>query len=82
MHKTTNEQNRTSDMEKRNKLTVTRGAGGGGEWGKKAKGHQGTCIRDPWTKPTGWGLTGGAGLGESNRGKIGTTVIEQLKKKN
>ena len=50
---------------------------GGDNRGKKGKGHQGTCIKDPGVE---WGLTvvrelGGAG--ESNRGKGGTTLIEQ-----
>ena len=26
---------------------------------KKGKGHQGTCIKDPWTKPTGSKTEGG-----------------------
>ena len=30
-------------------MTVTTGEGGNG--GKKGKGHQGTCIKNPWTKP-------------------------------
>ena len=42
-----NEQNRTRDIKIKNKLTVTRGEGEGeGKWGKKGKGHQGTCIND------------------------------------
>ena len=46
----------------KNKLTVTRA---GGEWegnnmGKKGKGRQGTCIKDPWTKSK-WGrIEGGS----------------------
>ena len=28
----------------------------GNNMGKKGKGHQGTCIKDPWTKPKGVGL--------------------------
>ena len=42
---------------------VTRGEGD--YEGKKGKGHQGTCIKDPWTKPKGrriegrrWGWVG------------------------
>ena len=33
--KQTNEQNRTRDMEIKNKLRVTRGERGGGQWGKR-----------------------------------------------
>ena len=49
----------------KNKLTVTRGEGERGNMGKKGKGHQGTCMKDPWTKPKGgrtecgrWGWVG------------------------
>ena len=42
-------------MEIKNKLTVTRGEEKGGQPGKKGKGHQGTCIRNPWTKAMGDG---------------------------
>ena len=37
-------------------------------------------MNDPWTWTTGWGLTVGAGVGMGGgeqRGKMGTTVIEQ-----
>ena len=35
-------------------------------------------MNDPWTQTTVWGLTVGGGLGGGRqRGKIGTTVIEQ-----
>ena len=27
--------------------------------GKKAKGHKGTCMSDPWTKSRGGGIEGG-----------------------
>ena len=65
-------------MEVKNKLTVTRGEVGGNNGGKQGKGHQETCIKDPWTWTTGWGLTVGAGqVGKSNGEKIGTTVIEK-----
>ena len=40
-------------MEIRNTLTVTRGKGEGDNRGKKGKGHQGTCIKDPGTKTMG-----------------------------
>ena len=48
-----NQQNITRDIEIKNKLTVTRGEGGGDNGGRKGKGHQGTCIMDTWTKPKG-----------------------------
>ena len=52
-----------------------------GQQKKEGEGSsQGTCMKDPWQWATGWGLTGGVGVGgagESNTGKIGTTVIEQ-----
>ena len=44
-------------MEIKNKLTVTRGEGD--NRGKKGKSHQGTCIKDPWTKPKGRRIEGG-----------------------
>ena len=50
-------------MEIKNKLTVTKGVGRGGKWVKKGKGHQGTCIKDPWTKTMGGGLWGGLKMG-------------------
>ena len=34
----------------KNKETVTRGEGRGGNGMKKGKDHQGTCIKDTWTK--------------------------------
>ena len=38
---------------------------GGGEHnrGKKGKGHQGTCTKDPWTETKGVGLSVGGGDG-------------------
>ena len=36
--------------------------------GKKGKGHQGTCIKDTWTKPKGVGLRVGGG-GQWSRGE-------------
>ena len=52
-------------MEIRNKLTETRGDMGGDNGGKKGKGHQGTCIKDTWTKPKRGKIEGGkwGGLG-------------------
>ena len=67
----------TRDIEIKNKLTITRGGEIMG-WGE-GKGHQGTCIKDPWTKPTGVGSRlGGGRVGDT--GKTETTVFEQLKK--
>ena len=40
-------------MEIRNKVTVTRGKGRGGNREEKGNGHSGTCIKDTWTKPNG-----------------------------
>ena len=40
----------------KNKLTVTRREWGGDNWGKREKGHQGTCRKDPWTQPKRVGL--------------------------
>ena len=34
-------------------------SGKGDNGGKKGKGHQGTCIKDPWTKPKGSRTEGG-----------------------
>ena len=31
---------------------------GGDNGGKKGKGHPGTCIKDPWTKPKGRRIEG------------------------
>ena len=62
-------------MEIRNTLTVTRGKGEGDNRGKKGKGHQGTCIKDPGTRTMGWVLTRGAGgwvaWGRATGGKLG-----------
>ena len=67
-------------METRNRLTVTRGEGGGEQgWEEGGGTRQGACMSDPWTWTTGWGMTVGAGgrLGRGGqRGKIGTTVTE------
>ena len=55
-------------MELNNKLTVTRGEGGQENGGEKRKGHQGTCIKDPWT----WtmeGRVGWVGWGRVMEGK-------------
>ena len=48
--------------------------------GKKWKGHQGTCIKDPRTKPKRVGLKVGGGVGGgggSTGGKMKTTILEQ-----
>ena len=57
--KQTNKQSITRDIEIKNKLTVTSRERGGNNGGKKRKGHQGTCIKDPWTKPKGGTIEGG-----------------------
>ena len=61
----TRKQNITRDIEIKNKLTVTRGWRERDNGGNKGKGHQGTCIKDTWTKPKGgqiqdgrWGWVG------------------------
>ena len=69
-------------MEIKNKLTVTRGEGAGGNRAKKGKGHQGTCIKDPWTKTTvrlriECGRRGWVGQERVRGGGVGTTVIEE-----
>ena len=49
-------------IEIKNKRTVTREEGERDTGGKQGKGHQGTCIKDTWTKPQGEGLrVGGRG---------------------
>ena len=47
----TNKQNRTKDMEIKNKVTMIRGKGENNR-GKKGKGQvkEHVCIKDPWTK--------------------------------
>ena len=53
---------------------------GGDNGGKRRTGHQGTCIKDTWTKPKGVGLRveGGDGWGGGAGGvKMETTVLEQ-----
>ena len=56
--KQTSEQNRTRDIEIKNKLSATRGTGEGDNGGKKGKGHLGTSIKDPQTKPMGGRIEG------------------------
>ena len=53
---------------------------GGDNGGKGEKGGQGTCIRDPWTKPKGnrieegrWGWMGWGGV----VGEMETNVLER-----
>ena len=62
-------QNITRDMEIKNKLTVTRGCEERGNGGKKGKCHQGTCIKDLWTKPK-WGMNEGGRWGWVGQGKV------------
>ena len=62
----------------KNKLTVTRGEGEGDNRGKKGKGYQGTCIKDPWIKSKRGRIEGGKlGVWESGGRKMETTVLEQ-----
>ena len=69
-------------MEIKNKMTVTRVEKGEGQQGKKGKGRQGTCIKDPWTQPKRGRIEGGwevgvSGVGESGEGKMETVVLEK-----
>ena len=60
-------------------LPITRGRGGG-NGRKKGKGHQGACIKDQWRKAKGGRIEGGrwgGGAGESDGGKMETTLLEQ-----
>ena len=52
-------------MEIKNKLRVTRGAGGGASWGKEGE----PCTKDLWTRTMVWGLSLGAGIGPGNGGR-------------
>ena len=48
--------------------------------GKKEKDHQGTYIKDTWTKPKGGRIKSGRdvrGVEGSGDGKMETTVLEQ-----
>ena len=69
-------------MEINNKLTVTRREREGGYWGKEVEGLSRNMYKGPVDKGNGRGkrLNGGGGVGgvgESNGGKMGTTVIAQ-----
>ena len=71
----------TRDTEIKNKVTVPRGEVRGDNGGKRRTGHQGTCIKDTWTKPK-WGrIEGGRwgwlGLGESGGGGRKAPVLKQ-----
>ena len=57
-------------MEIKKKLTVTREEGVGHNGGKKGKGRQGMCIKDPWTEPTGEGRMGKAGETNGEMGQV------------
>ena len=51
--------------------------GEGANRGKKGKGHQGTCVKHPWTKQRGLGLRVGVdGAAESRGRKMETIVLE------
>ena len=45
--------------------------------GGRGKGCQGTCIKDPWTKPKLGRIEGGKWGGWGGGEKIKTTVLEQ-----
>ena len=67
-------------MEIKNKLTVTRGEGGGRVWGKEGKGSsKGTHIKDTWTKPkrVRSRVGGGNGWCGGDLGEMEITVLEQ-----
>ena len=50
-------------METWDRLTMTRGEAGGGQWWKEGEGtRQRTCMNDPWTCTMVWGWTVGAGV--------------------
>ena len=59
MTKQTSKQNITRDIEIKNKLTATRREVGGDNGDIRAKGCQGTCTKDTWTKPKGSRIEGG-----------------------
>ena len=69
--KQTSKQNTNRDIEIKNRLRVTRAREREDNKGKRGKGLQGTCIKNPWTKPkagriegeSGWG--GRKGMGEN-----------------
>ena len=79
--KQTSRQNITTDIEIKNKGTVTRGEVGGDN-GEKGEGFSGTTIKDTWTKRRRGGIRQGREVGmvgvEGKRweGKQ-TTVLEQ-----
>ena len=72
--KQTSKQNRTRDIEIKNKPTVTGAGMGGDKGGKKGKGQQGTCTKDPWTwtrttnRWRGLSVGGGGRWGEESNG--------------
>ena len=54
--------------------------GEGNNGGKKVKGHEGTCIKDPWQSQKGARLRVVVGVGETEESggwKMETTVLEQ-----
>ena len=73
----------TRDTEITAKLTVTRGEVGADNR-EKGEGHQGTRIKDSWTKPKWgrmeggrWGWLGWGGLVGRGAGGMETTILEQ-----
>ena len=72
-------------MERRNRLTATRGPDGGVQGGKEGEGsNQQTGINDPWTWTTGCGsIVGYAGQGRpmgKNWDDCNRTTIKKRKK--
>ena len=68
-------QNRSKDIEIKNKMTVTRGKAEGENGGTKGDGHQGTYIKGTWTSQRGvgsrmGGVDGWGGVGESGGRKM------------
>ena len=65
-------------MKIKNKLTVTKGRQQERDkGGKQGKGHQGTCIKDPWTKSKEVCWKVGGGVGGCGGVKMETIVLEQ-----
>ena len=65
-------------MEIKNKLTITRGEGGGGLWEREGEGSsEETCAKDPRTTTMGWRFSLGGGVGWG-RGKQQGYKLRQL----
>ena len=79
----TKEQNRTRDREIKNKLTVHRGVGGGGEQGIEGEGSSRNMYKGPMDKANSGGedwrwVVRVSKTGENNGVKTGTTVIKKM----